>query len=216
MTQLPQLFGVFGGTFDPIHLGHLDTVDAVRKQCGLGQIHFVPSAAPPHRDIPSALPQQRLEMVTLAIAGFPHFIVDDREFRRNGPSYTYDTLSALVSEKPDCIPCFILGVDALLGVEQWYRWQEVLGLAHFIVMERPGWQSPNPLPQWWMQARVESSEELLQQRGGLILEVQIEPRAVSATEIRYGIARGIDVSSMLPMVVWEYIQDHNLYRMPEE
>ena len=207
-----MLVGVFGGTFDPIHNGHLETVKAVSEACGLGRVLFIPSATPPHRDAPGATAKQRLEMVALAIADVPNFVLDDREFRRPPPSYTYHTLSSLAEEMPEHVCCFILGVDALLGIERWHRWQELLDMANFIVMERPGYASPTPLPDWWQTRKITSVDELGRRPGGQILELVIEPRAVSATEIRYGIANGVDVSAMVPGNVWHYIQENKLYR----
>jgi len=209
-----ELVGVFGGTFDPIHQGHLDTVSSVCEICGMGRVLFVPAATPPHRDLPGATAQQRLEMVALAIADYPNFVLDDREFRRTSPSYTHDTLQDLVESLPNSIFCFILGVDVFLEFESWYRWEEVLEMANFIVMERPGWQPPKSRPQWWLQARIDSAVELREKRGGQVLELTVEPRAVSATEIRYGVANGTDVSAMLPTAVWQYIREHQLYCKP--
>ena len=210
----PPLVGVFGGTFDPIHQGHLDTVSAVHEACGLDRVLFVPAATPPHRDVPGATAQQRLDMVTLAIADYPDFVLDDREFHRAEPSYTFDTLKGLADDLPNTICCFILGVDAFLEFESWYRWEEVLEMANFIVMTRPGWQPPAARPQWWQRASIGSPSSLGNKRGGQVLELTIEPRAVSATEIRYGIANGADVSTMLPASVWQYILENGLYRNP--
>ena len=211
---VPELVGVFGGTFDPIHRGHLDTVSAVREACSLDRVLFVPASTPPHRDLPGATAQQRLEMVALAIADYPDFVLDDREFQRTEPSYTFDTLRSLTADLQEAVCCFILGVDAFLEFESWHRWQKVLEMANFIVMERPGWQPPEERPEWWQEARIESAAELGRKRGGQVLELTVEPRAVSATEIRYGIADGADVSSMLPPAVWQYIREHRLYRNP--
>ena len=130
---VPELVGVFGGTFDPIHRGHLDTVSAVREACSLDRVLFVPASTPPHRDLPGATAQQRLEMVALAIADYPSFVLDDREFQRTEPSYTFDTLQALASDLQEAVCCFIMGVDAFLEFESWHRWREVLELANFIV-----------------------------------------------------------------------------------
>ena len=207
-----ELVGVFGGTFDPIHNGHLETVRAVREVCGLERILFIPAATPPHRDAPGATPQQRMEMVALAIADDRRFILDDREFRRPPPSYTYHTLSSLAEDMPGSVCCFILGIDALLNIDSWYRWQDVLEMANFIAMGRPGFSPPSPLPQWWQQRSIASARELGNKTGGQILEVNIAPRADSATQIRQGIANGEDVSAMIPKPVWQYIRTHNLYR----
>ena len=148
-----------------------------------------------------------------ALAGPPLYrALDDREFQRTEPSYTFDTLQALASDLQEAVCCFIMGVDAFLEFESWHRWREVLELANFIVMERPGWEPPAERPDWWQEARIDSAAELGRKRGGQVLELTVEPRAVSATEIRYGIANGADVSPMLPPAVWHYIREHRLYR----
>lgn len=213
MTE--SLLGIFGGTFDPIHNGHINTVASVRQQCHLSSVCFIPSATPPHRDIPGASPEQRKEMVQLAIQDYPQFTIDDRELHREAPSYTFDTIESLSAENPDQCFGFILGVDAMLGLENWYRWQDLLDRVHFIVMARPGWQVPDELPQWWETRRVASCDELGAYKAGRILEIEVTPYAISATEIRYGIAHNVDVSPMVPAPVWDYICRHNLYHKSE-
>ena len=205
------LYGIFGGTFDPIHNGHLDTVQHIADICALEEVVFVPSASPPHRNQPHASSRQRLEMVYLAIRDFPLFSVDDRELHRNPPSYTYDTVKSLVNDFPGRCFCFIIGIDALAGLESWYRWRDLFGLVHFIVMGRPGWSAPDPLPEWWVRASAENRDVLDSSHAGKILEVSVPPSTVSATEIRYGIAQGFDVGAMMPGPVWQYICQNNLY-----
>ncbi len=205
------LYGIFGGTFDPVHNGHLETVTAVFDKCALERVYFIPAAIPPHRDQPDANAQQRLEMVSLAIANYPRFDVDDRELKRETPSYTYDTIKSLQTEDCSRRYCLILGIDALSGLDSWYRWRELLDSIHFIVVQRPGWEIPEPLPDWWQQGRTEFIEDLKQFESGKICLIEVEPNPVSATEIRYGIAQGIDVSTMVPHSVWDYIRTNKLY-----
>lgn len=205
------LYGIFGGTFDPLHNGHLAIMTAVFDKCALEQVRLVPAAAPPHRDPPNASAQQRLEMVSLAIANYPQFDVDDRELKRETPSYTYDTVKSLQNENAARRYCLILGVDALSGLAGWHRWQELLASIHFIVVQRPGWALPQPLPDWWQQARAEVIDELTQFEAGKICLVDVEPNSVSATKIRDGIAQGVDVSTMVPHSVWDYICTNKLY-----
>ncbi len=213
MTE--SLYGIFGGTFDPIHKGHLNTVASVRAQCNLEKVYFIPASVPPHRDIPRASAQQRLEMVTLAISGYPGFEVDDRELRRDSPSYTFDTVKSLQADNPDRNYCFIVGVDAFAGLEKWYRWLDLLDQVHFIIMQRPGWQAPSPLPTWWSERQKRCCDELrgntIANLGGGIVEIEVEPNPVSATEIRYGVANNVDVSPMVTDSVRDYICSNNLY-----
>ncbi len=206
-----SLYGIFGGTFDPVHNGHIETVAAVYKKCALEKIHFIPTAVPPLKDQPGASPEQRLEMVRLAVANRPGFDVDDRELKRQGTSYTYDTVESLKSENPSRRYCMILGIDAILGLEKWYRWRDLLESIHFIVMGRPGWQLPEDLPEWWSRNFVKSCETLYKFESGKICIIEVAPNPLSATEIRYGLGRNIDVSAMMPDAVWDYICANNLY-----
>ena len=208
---MPCLHGIFGGTFDPLHNGHLATATAVFAQCALERVCFIPAAVPPHRDQPDASAQQRLEMVSLAIANYPRFDVDDRELKRATPSYTYDTVKSLQAQDSARRYCLILGVDALSGLDRWHRWRELLDSIHFIVVRRPGWEIPEPLPAWWRQGRAEFIADLNRFECGKICLVEVEPNPASATEIRYGIAQGVDVSTMLPHSVWDYICANKLY-----
>lgn len=209
------LYGVFGGTFDPLHNGHLETVTAVANHCALERVYFIPAAVPPHRQQPRASAQQRLEMVSLALANHSRFEVDDRELKRAtpsyAPSYAYDTVKSLQAEDSCRRYCLILGVDALLALEGWYRWQALLDSMHVIVMRRCGWEIPALLPDWWQQRHVEGIDELQQFECGKICLIEVAPNPVSATEIRYGIGQGVDVSAMMPHSVWDYICANDLY-----
>lgn len=205
------LYGIFGGTFDPIHHGHLQTVASVHSKCALTTTLFIPSASPPHKGATTATAQQRMEMVLLAIADFPEFKLDRRELDRDAPSYTIDTVESLKAEYADQTFCFIIGMDAMLALDSWHRWDELLDTVHFIVMNRPGWEAPKNLPEWWQQRLITETGELVRSTTGKILAVEIEPANISSTEIRYGIANEYDVATMLPEAVWRYIYDHNIY-----
>ena len=210
--MIDSLYGIFGGTFDPVHNGHLQTVLEVVQKCGLERVLFVPSAIPPHKNTPHASASERLEMVRLAISSYRNFELDDRELQRDAPSYTLETIKSLNQDYPDRKFCFILGIDAMLGLENWYQWQELLSCMHFIVMQRPGWARAEDLPEWWHKRLATSLSDLKNSQGGKIFETHVKPVAVSATEIRFSIAQDIDVSGMMPEPVWEYIQKNNLYQ----
>ena len=139
---MAKALGILGGTFDPIHYGHLRPAQEVLRALDLAEIRVIPAANPPHRRPPVATPEQRLRMVELAVAGVPGFTVDDREFRRGGPSYTVLTLESLRSEFGERPLCLLMGLDAFEGIETWHQWQRLPELAHFIVMTRPGWEFP--------------------------------------------------------------------------
>jgi len=207
MTDSYTLQGVFGGTFDPIHLGHVNTVQSVLKQTDLQSIVFIPAATPPLREQPKASAKHRLEMVRIATERKPNFLVDDRELKRNSPSYTIDTIASLQLENPNYRYSVILGLDAMLGLTTWYRWQELLERVHFIVMKRPGWS----LPYWYRDRKVEAFDELTKTRVGKIYFIDIKPIDLSATYIRARIHRGEDVSKLLPEGILHYIKEKKLY-----
>jgi nicotinate-nucleotide adenylyltransferase len=145
---------VFGGTFDPIHYGHLRTAFELLEQLGIPEIRFMPAGNPPHRATTMASNAARLEMVR--VADEPRFLLDDRELRRDGPSFTVDTLAELRAEHPARPLCLIVGMDAFLGLPRWHEWQRLLGLAHLVVAHRPGWRAP----------QTGALGELLAERGG--------------------------------------------------
>ena len=135
--------GVFGGTFDPIHYGHLRTAFEMLQALRFENVRFVPCGDPPHRGTTIASAKERLRMVELAIQGQRGFSLDDREVLRRGPSYSIDTLLSLREEFPDRALGLIVGMDAFLGLPSWHRWEEILGASHIIVAHRPGWKAPD-------------------------------------------------------------------------
>ncbi len=209
--------GVFGGTFDPVHFGHLRPALECLEQLSLQRLHLVPSAVPPHRETPYATAQQRLTMLQLAVKGQPGFVVDEREIRRSGPSFMVDTLASLREEVGETPLCLILGVDAFLGLPGWHQWQQLLELAHIVVAHRPGWSlqdlhMPQPLQQMvegrWL---TDASALRTQQAGGVLLQ-GVTQLDISATDIRARIVAGKSANFLLPAKVWQYIQSQDLYR----
>ena len=136
-----QPIGIFGGTFDPIHFGHLRPAFELSQALKLAEVRFLPAGNPPHRQATLASAEVRLAMVKAAVAGEKRFVVDDREVRRVGASYSVDTLTELRAEFPDRSLCLMLGMDAFLGLPNWHRWRDILDLAHVVVWRRPGWKA---------------------------------------------------------------------------
>lgn len=202
-----------GGTFDPIHYGHLRPAQEVLRALDLAEIRVIPAANPPHRRLPVATAEQRLRMVELAVAGVPGLTVDDREFRRGGPSYTVLTLESLRREFGERPLCLLMGLDAFEGIETWHRWQRLPELAHFIVMTRPGWKLPagERLPPWARDRLVRETSELAQAGAGKIYFQAVTPQDISATRIREALARGEPVEAWLPSAVLEYIRANRVY-----
>ncbi|MDE2052430.1 MAG: nicotinate-nucleotide adenylyltransferase, partial [Gammaproteobacteria bacterium] len=165
-----QPIGLFGGTFDPIHYGHLRTAFELWQELRLAEVRFLPTGSPPHREQPLADAELRLRMVQAAVADQPAFVVDDREVRRTGISYSVDTLTELRAEYPDRSLCLLLGMDAFLGLPNWHRWRDLLGLAHIVVAHRPGWKAPTmgPLGEVMVDHGTGTSRELHEKTAGRI------------------------------------------------
>jgi nicotinate-nucleotide adenylyltransferase len=208
--------GIYGGTFDPVHYGHLRTALEVREKLGLDQMRLIPCREPPHRPAPAATPEQRLHLLHLALrGGDPRLIADDRELARPGPSYMVDTLASLREEFPTASLCLVVGADAFRGLDRWHRWQSLFELAHVVVMGRPGEDlqaAPERLPNWVRQRRAADWERLRQTPVGAIGFVEVTQLAISASDIRHGLATGSDPRYLLPDAVLEQIRSAGLYR----
>lgn len=205
--------GIFGGTFDPVHLGHLRAATEVQSSLSLQQVIFVPCGTPALGKQPHATAEQRLQMVLLAMQGLAGFLVDRYEVDRPGPSYVYDTLRYLRAQHAETPLCFIVGVDAFLHLEKWHRWQQLFDLTHFVVMQRPGYSLPeqNKLPVWARQRWADNPEPLHQSTHGRIFVCQVTPHDISATAIRARIAAAQKLDQLLPDSVQQYIVDNSLY-----
>jgi len=208
-----QPIGVFGGTFDPIHCGHLRTAFELWQELKLAEIRFLPTGSPPHREKLYASPEQRLEMVRAAVADQPAFIVDDREVRRSGVSYSVDTLAELRHEYPQRSLCLLLGMDAFLGLPGWHRWRELLTLAHIVVAHRPGWRAPTtgPLGELMVDHGTGSILALQQERAGRVYVRAVTQLEISSTELRTLITGGGDPRYLVPDAVRKIILDTRCY-----
>lgn len=207
------MIGIFGGTFDPIHYGHLRPALELAEALSLKEVRFIPARIPPHRAQPVAGPAQRLEMVRLAVAGVDGFRVDERELQREGPSYMVDTLASLAAELPEERLCLLLGMDAFLGLPGWHQWQRLLELAHIVVAHRPGWQPPQdgPLAALLAQRRTTAARNLALQPTGLVVLQPVTQLQISSTAIRTLIAEGRSPRFLLPEAVARWIAAEGLY-----
>jgi nicotinate-nucleotide adenylyltransferase len=202
------MIGILGGSFDPIHYGHLRTALDVRQALGLEEIRLIPLRSPPHRGALATDPETRLAMVRAAVADDPAFRVDDRELKRAGKSYTLDTLLSLREEIPEAPICLLLGNDAFRGFPGWHRPQEILQQAHLVVMARPGEPVPTLYPE-----HIATDPALLEQTlGGKILQQQVTQLEISATQIRAMLKEGRSPRYLLPEPVLEIIERQGLYR----
>lgn len=207
-------YAFMGGTFDPIHNGHLRTALEIREWLGLDQVALLPSKVPVHRQQPDTSSAQRLQMVQYAVAAEPGLCVDDREILSDKPSYTVLTLEALRRELGAERPvCMLLGMDAYLSLPSWDRWQELLQLAHMVVVTRPGWvYQPSEEMQAFTRAhQVTDKQQLLTAPAGRVIFYELTPLAISATRIRQLVSQGNSPRYLLPDSVWQYIQQQQLY-----
>lgn len=204
------MIGILGGTFDPIHYGHLRPAQEAYEKLGLTELRLVPAAQPPHRAAPQAGPAQRLAMVELAVRGLSGWRVDNRELLRAGPSYTVQTLESLRAEFPATPLCLLIGADQFGSFETWHRWRELPDLAHIVVLSRPG-VAPASWPEWAKGRECKDLRVLHQAPAGRLAFLPVSPQDISATGIRAAIARGESVAGLLPEAVLEYIQVNHIY-----
>ena len=213
---LPQ--GILGGTFDPIHFGHLRLAEEARQALQLASIRVVPTGQPAHRQSPWCTAEQRLAMTQLAIANSPGMHLDSAEVLSAAPSYTITTLERLRRELGDEQPLVLLmGADAFCGLSRWHRWQELLSLSHIGVATRPGFplqadKLDADLARAYRDARSASAQVLAEQAAGRIVHFEMTPLEISATAIRTLLAGGQSARFLLPDTVLDYIKTHQLYK----
>ena len=207
---------MLGGTFDPVHLGHLRSAVELRECLALDRVHLVPARLPLLRDTPQIAPQERLALLRLGVDGTPGLVVDGRELERDGPSYSADTLASLRDEYGvEACLVMALGHDAFLRLPEWHLPQRLFELANVVVMDRPDHQAPlSPaLCELIAGREVDSPEALLQRPAGGLLRLALPTRmAISATAIRQRLAVGQSVRYLLPAAVEDKIQACALYR----
>jgi nicotinate-nucleotide adenylyltransferase len=208
-----------GGTFDPVHCAHLRLAEELADGIGLSRVRFIPTGAPPHRGTPRVIGVHRMEMVRLAIAGNSRFEADDREIRRQGVCYTFDTLNEIRAELGDRPLCLLMGSDAFSALTTWHRWEELFDLAHIVIAHRPGFslqqlQSslPGPLRKIYLQRLAASTRILRRDSAGAIYAREITALDIAATQIRGLLAGGGSARYLVPDAVLDYIETHRLYK----
>ena len=207
------MIGVIGGTFDPIHFGHLRPALEISDQLSLEEVRFIPNANPPHRWQPVASKEDRLAMVKLAIANEKKFVLDEREYHRAGASYTIDTIESLRSEIGEQKPlCLIIGMDAFQHFTQWRDWQGILSHAHLVISSRPGYI--NHATEAWMENRIaKKAEELRQKPAGMLFFAEVTQFELSATYIRAQRKHHKSIRYLTTHAVNDYILRNNLYEI---
>lgn len=217
MHQTHKAIGILGGTFDPIHMGHLRMALELYETLDLARVHILPTYQPMYRKAPVASPEHRLAMVQCAVADEPALIVDEREIRRKGPTYTIDTVVDLKNELPDIPLCLIMGIDAFLNLPSWNRWEEILELAHIIVAHRPHYRlSPAGIVTDLVKERLQHEIGYVHENmaGGILLR-PITALEISATDIRKQIAMGRNPRYLLPDSVYDYIKQNGIYSISQ-
>lgn len=211
---MSQAVALFGGTFDPVHFGHLRSARELVSRLDLAELRFMPAAQPPHRDRPRASGGHRAAMVELALRGEARMRCDRRELERAGPSYSVLSLRELRGELGAGRPlCLVLGADALAGLASWHRWEELLTLAHLVAIARPGWAWPDTGPVAALIAERGADPSALQRApAGCLLIEALTPQPISATRIRALLQSGRSARGLLPDSVLDYIHRHGLYR----
>lgn len=200
---------ILGGTFNPIHCGHLHVAHVVSTQLRLESVRFMPAAVPPHKPQPAVLASQRAEMVALAIADTPQFSLDCQELDRVGHSYTFDTLVSLRHELGDEVSLsWLVGQDA--DVDTWHRSAELLDYCHFVVVARPTVRRLT-LPKLFIAHQTQDQARITNTPSGAVLCLDVGALPVSSTTIRQRLAMGLSVQGMVPPSVEAYIADHGLY-----
>lgn len=214
---MPKTVGILGGTFNPIHFGHLHIAEEIAKNCSLDEVRFIPSANPPHKAAPQVSAEHRANMVNLAIQNHPTFVLDDCELKRGGASYTVDTLIALRKNLGAQVGFFlIMGSDAFAYFDTWHRWQEILDYCHIVLVERPNYEHSlgnfsEPIKHFYLTHHKNNLQDLQKTANGFITTQTITPLAISSTDIRERLKTKQSVRDLLPQQVIEYIHENRLY-----
>ena len=213
------MIGVYGGTFDPVHYGHLRTSLEVGEALGLDELRFVPCQIPPHRGAPGATPEQRVAMLRAALADAPYGVrIDTRELERAGPSFMFDTLTSIRDDVGSKTPlALIVGSDAFHGLHRWHRWQSLIELAHIVVMQRPGTEPtwPRELEGFFTKFVRQQPRDLKVLPAGLIHFMVVSQLEISASHIRQLIGQQKSAQYLTPESVLRLIDQNQLYRPVE-
>lgn len=212
----PARIAMLGGTFDPVHLGHLRSAVELLETLSLDRVHLVPAHVPPHRQAPGVCAEQRLAMLAAGVGDTPGLIVDDRELQREGPSYSADSLASLREAcGADARLVMVIGHDAFLKLDSWHRPERVFELAHVVVIDRPGHEAAisGALRELIGQREVSTPQALFDLPAGRLLRIGLPTRlAISATAIRQRLKEGRSVRYLLPEAVEAFIQRQGLYQ----
>ena len=199
------MIGIFGGTFDPVHYGHIKPALSIKQALNLSQLRFIPNRIPPHRETPWLSVEQRLSLLKTALNDYSDIVIDERELDRDGQSYMVDTLASLRADLPGETLCLIIGMDAFFGINLWHRWRSIFDLCHLVVMTRPGFEQETTaehMPagdyQFLSERMVQDINAITAESTGKILLKSVPQLDISSTRIRARLLASEDISQWMP------------------
>jgi len=209
---MPEIIGIFGGTFDPVHNGHTETISHLMTLIPFKKVIVVPDVRPPHRQEAIGSFEDRLAMTRLAFKNHKKVSVEELGASRSGPSYAISTVKEILKKEGNIKIVVIVGSDAFAEIDSWYRWKELLRLVNFVVMKRPGHITPKNKKSFKLINQKNEIDELVQKRGaGKVVEVKVKPLRISSSGIRENLGNGIDINLLVGPKVREYLISNKLY-----
>ncbi len=210
---MSNAIGILGGTFDPVHAGHLRLAIEARQRLQLNEVRLIPLHIPPHRPAPVASNEQRLQMLFSATGNIDGLSIDEREIKRNDTSWTIDTLKSIRDQYADNPVCLLLGSDAFAGFDQWKNWQDITDYAHIVIVNR-AFETNNHgsgLKDWLSLRLTHNNNDLISSRCGHVFQLELPLLDVSSSYIRAQIAAGRDIDFLVPESVQKIIHEQKLY-----
>ena len=208
---MPRIIGVFGGTFDPVHNGHVLTISELLKRLAFEKILVIPNFKPPHRKSDQVSYKHRYEMAKIAFKDIPKAIVDNREYLRQGPSYAFETVKEIMFEEEGSRVVMIVGSDSFVDIHSWYKWKELISMVDFIIMKRPDLPLSNNKKAKDLITVDDFKKNLFEDDQPNIFEIEVTPFKISSSLIRAQIAKGKKINHLVNTLVEDYIKNHGLY-----
>ena len=210
------MIGIFGGTFDPVHYGHIKPALSVKQALSLTQLRFIPNRIPPHRNVPWLGVKQRLSLLKTALKNYPDVVIDERELNRDRTSYMVDTLKSLKKDFPGEDLVLIMGMDAFLSINRWFQWKQLFDLCHLVVTTRPGFDQKTMAKQlsamdyrFLAEKMIQDVNALTPRETGKILLQSVPQLDISSTQIRSSLLKGEDISQWMPEQAYLQLRDFN-------
>ena len=208
---MPRIIGVFGGTFDPVHNGHVLTISELLDKLPFEKILVIPNFQPPHKESSQVSYKHRYEMASMAFKDIPKTMVDSREYLREGPSYAIETVKEVLSEEEGARIVMIVGSDSFVDIHSWYKWKELINLVDFVIMKRPDLPLSKNMKAKNLVNVKGFKKDLFEESKLNILEIEVTPFKISSSSIREKISEGKKVDHLVNTLVKEYINEHGLY-----